>query len=75
MDKQEVAPHIDSQNCKEVGYNITAIMAIVINSNRCTWIGYNKKSAHDYMTRKRACIQMMKWFGYYNGKWKHSINW
>ena len=50
-------PHIDIENCAELGYNYSSVLSTKINGTRVSWIGYNRKRAHMYMVRKREAIR------------------
>ena len=56
-------PHIDSENCAELGYNYSSVLSIKINGTRVSWIGYNRKRAHTYMVRKRQAQQRLNYSG------------
>ena len=51
-----IPPHIDKLNCKQKGYNYTAIFSFHDNNQRYTIIGYSRKTVYNYMKRvKEAC--------------------
>ena len=55
-----IPPHIDKLNCKEEGYNYTAVYSFHENNERYTIIGYSRKAVHNYMKRLREARDKRK---------------
>ena len=57
--KGGLPPHIDHLNCREEGYNYTAVYAFHCNMKRYTVIGYSRRAVYNYIQRLDEAKRLM----------------